>query len=737
MERQAALQAEFRSASWRLLRKAAFYSGIVPLVVLALFSATVFRFGAKQYLVYLLAVVATVIPIVSLSAAVYFSMQRRLLRRILAWYDRPRDPLSAEDRSLGVKLQKSLYSSGFRHGIIVFADIFLSLTLSVVIFGRFADFTPYLSFSYIALGFLLAMVEFFITVFISHREMRPVMRFFLSDFTGFDYYTAAGFGKRLASFAMVIMLLTIGIAWIGSSYISSDTLREEIERRGRDNVMLLASRLERMVEDGSPREDWKDAVEGLSLYHDEMVVLADGRGDILFHLGRGLLEGLDPRLVAEIPAGEGQAESGFRVIDNREYLFTSASLEGTAGWRVARLDRTEVSFYAMWRQTPTMLLLLLVTAGVAALLTLILSHNISDPLKRLVRCCRSVATGNLEVEVPVDSLDDVGELSSSYADMLRSLREITSGLVDTSREVNSGAESIVSVSEEITASIEELNALVQDLSGQIEEEVEHIGNVEEIMAGVSETISLSHAQASQSLEMSQDAERLVQEGRENAREAVRKIADFKEMLDASMDAILSLGESSRKIDNIVEMITRIADQTNLLALNAAIEAARVPEYGKGFAVVADEVKKLAQEAAASAQRIGDLVKAIQKDVETAKGLMEKGTMGMYVGMETVDRTDQSLASISEIVGKMARMAEAIARASSQELEQSERLASSLEAMRSQVESTAQAYEEIGASSDQQTQVTVELTGTAEKLSDIAHRLMDMVSRFKTSGDGTG
>ncbi|MGQ9476762.1 MAG: hypothetical protein ACUVT4_08265 [Actinomycetota bacterium] len=100
-------------------------------------------------------------------------------------------------------------------------------------------------------------------------------------------------------------------------------------------------------------------------------------------------------------------------------------------------------------------------------------------------------------------------------------------------------------------------------------------------------------------------------------------------------------------------------------------------------------------------------------------------------METVSRTDRSLASISEVVGQMARMVEHIARASAEELEQSERLAASLQAMHGQVESKAQAYEEIQASSEQ-TQVTAELTGTVEKLAEIAHRLLDIVSRFRVS-----
>lgn len=107
-----------------------------------------------------------------------------------------------------------------------------------------------------------------------------------------------------------------------------------------------------------------------------------------------------------------------------------------------------------------MLLLLLVSAGVAAFLTLVISRNISGLIKRLVRCCRVVATCDLDVEVPVDSLDVLGELSSSYAEMLEFLRDISLGLRETSGEVSEGAENIVPVSEEIMAAIEELNALV-------------------------------------------------------------------------------------------------------------------------------------------------------------------------------------------------------------------------------------------------------------------------------------
>ena len=95
------------------------------------------------------------------------------------------------------------------------------------------------------------------------------------------------------------------------------------------------------------------------------------------------------------------------------------------------------------------------------------------------------------------------------------------------------------------------------------------------------------------------------------------ITGISSSVDASRDSLKQIKELelvSRRIDKIVDAITTVSIQTNMLAVNGSIEAARAGEFGKGFVVVATDIRNLAHDSAENADRIKDLVRAVQDQI---------------------------------------------------------------------------------------------------------------------------
>lgn len=122
----------------------------------------------------------------------------------------------------------------------------------------------------------------------------------------------------------------------------------------------------------------------------------------------------------------------------------------------------------------------------------------------------------------------------------------------------------------------------------------------------------------------------------------------------------TLGEDSKSIGSIIEVIIGVADQTNLLALNAAIEAARA-----GFAVVADEVRKLASQTQDSALKIKSIIGKLLSNVTKANEVVARAK-------EHSSKSDELMEGVtisySELVGHMveiSKLADNLAHATSQ------------------------------------------------------------------------
>jgi methyl-accepting chemotaxis protein len=139
---------------------------------------------------------------------------------------------------------------------------------------------------------------------------------------------------------------------------------------------------------------------------------------------------------------------------------------------------------------------------------------------------------------------------------------------------------------------------------------------------------------------------------ETTTEAIQKLAVN---VEEAVTIIQALDATSENIGSVVGVINSIAEQTNLLALNAAIEAARAGEQGRGFAVVADEVRALASRTQESTLEINNIIEQLQKNANSAVGIMNNGHKAVVICVDEADKAKQSLQSISQQIKDITNM----------------------------------------------------------------------------------
>jgi methyl-accepting chemotaxis protein len=128
-----------------------------------------------------------------------------------------------------------------------------------------------------------------------------------------------------------------------------------------------------------------------------------------------------------------------------------------------------------------------------------------------------------------------------------------------------------------------------------------------------------------------------------------------------MKLVVSLGQRSEEIGEVVKLINSIAAQTNLLALNATIEAARAGEVGRGFAVVANEVKELARGTANATQEISSKISGVQDQTSAVIDIMKEiantiiNLSSLSQGVSgAISQQNNTTAEISQSIGNAAK-----------------------------------------------------------------------------------
>mgnify|MGYP002761207531 FL=1 len=305
----------------------------------------------------------------------------------------------------------------------------------------------------------------------------------------------------------------------------------------------------------------------------------------------------------------------------------------------------EEAMSEIWSETMLTVFINLLILGMGIGAVLWLSGRIAGRIRRVRDGAQAVSDGNLDVEVPVQTDDEIGELAGGFNEMIRDIRTTQEALEDEKASVERRVEEAVRESKqqkerlqesvdtmleaigrfadgdltvrlptgregaigrlfegfnEAVAGLRSIVGRVREAAGSTASATEQISasseqmaasaeeqsaQAEEVAAAVeqlNQTINGNARSVQKTAEVAQAGGETARQGGETVREATSQMEGIASAIEDTTETIERLGTYGDEIGQVVDRIDEIADQTNLLALNAAIEAARAGKKARAL-----------------------------------------------------------------------------------------------------------------------------------------------------------
>lgn len=346
----------------------------------------------------------------------------------------------------------------------------------------------------------------------------------------------------------------------------------------------------------------------------------------------------------------------------------------------------------------------------------------TKPLKEIQNVADKLAQGDLDVNISVNTNDEIGLLGISISHLIERLKKYIDYIDESSSVLNNFAtgDFRLILKNDYTGEFEKLKTAMTNISNMQKNIIGDIKDASIIIDSSSEQIAIGATATSQgateqasgieelSAEISQMADAVASTAN-SAKEAGIKslksteaVNNGNKQMEELLKAIDEISKSSSEIGKIIKVIDDIAFQTNILALNAAVEAARAGVAGKGFAVVADEVRNLAGKSAEAAKNTTSLI--------------ENSISSILKGTELAGKTGEALAIVVETTEETSALINNI-------VEMSEEQAIAIEQIKTGIEQISEVVQENAATAENSAANSEELAAQVANLNELMNRFI--------------
>lgn len=369
----------------------------------------------------------------------------------------------------------------------------------------------------------------------------------------------------------------------------------------------------------------------------------------------------------------------------------------------------------------------LTTLGISILLLLVslilfypLARSLTRPL-RLAQASIGNISRNLDLSKRIEVKDgsEIGQVVSETNRLLDRLATVIHAISTSSSQLNESAillahtagldqsvdqglaqeQSMASAMAQMSASVTEITSTMEEFSASSTQIADHSESVASMAKGTLES-SQRGAQAMADLE--------------------QQMAAIQSNHDQSISDILSLGEQSRAISKVMELINTLAEQTRLIAFNAALEASSAGEAGRRFSVVASEIRRLADSVSGSTKDIEQHIQDIQEAINRLVITSEKSAKSVQTGLEVSASTAAELDSLVKAAGHTSDAALQISMSTKQQKTASNQVTHALRSIANASTSNARSIHSI--------------SQISEEMLKLANQLNQLISEFTLQKD---
>ena len=282
----------------------------------------------------------------------------------------------------------------------------------------------------------------------------------------------------------------------------------------------------------------------------------------------------------------------------------------------------------------------IVMIAVAISVLLIVLQVLYRPILLLKEMVHGLSSGNgdLTSRLPVESNDDLGQISENINVFIEKLQLLMLEVLQSSTDIDANIQKLRT---EVESNSSILNAHMIE-TDQIVSAIEEMSvTAKDVAQNSNDTAAFTQTTNTQALK-----------SKKSVGEATSIVARLVDEVESTSNSISEIERNTAEINNVLKVIGDIADQTNLLALNAAIEAARAGEYGRGFAVVADEVRALAAKTQDSTTEIEQTLLQLRGGSSAAISIMGSTRSTCLEVVESTEVVAVDLDSINESVSQI-------------------------------------------------------------------------------------